>query len=52
LAGAIGKRVDVVMPPKGSSRVENALPFRYTKPRMHWYPSVFVHETLHGFLNS
>jgi hypothetical protein len=52
IAGSQGTRVDVVMPPKGSSRVENAIPFRYTKPRMFWYPDVRVHETLHGFLNS
>lgn len=51
LAGSIGTPVDVVLPPKGSSRVENAIPFRYIDP-MPWYSNVRVYQTLHSFTHA
>jgi hypothetical protein len=51
IAGSIGTRVDVVLPPKGSSRVENAIPYRYIDP-MPWYPNVRVHASLSSYRRS
>jgi hypothetical protein len=51
IAGAIGTPVDVVMAPRGSSRVENAIPYRYTTPRMFWYPNVNVYGSIQEYRN-
>jgi hypothetical protein len=45
LAGSIGKRVDVVLAPVGSGRVEQQIPWRYIDP-MPWYPNVRVHANV------
>ncbi|HJS82622.1 MAG TPA: hypothetical protein VJ742_07270, partial [Nitrososphaera sp.] len=45
LAGSIGTKVDVVMPPVGSSRVENQIPWRYIDP-MPWYSDARVYANL------
>lgn len=44
IAGSVGCRVDVVMPPVGSSRIINQMPYRYINP-MPWYQNVRVHES-------
>jgi hypothetical protein len=49
LAGSIGAKVDVVMPPVGSSRVENQLPYRYVPGPMLWYPNVTVYQNLAAY---
>lgn len=49
IAGSIGTKVDVIMPPVGSGRVENQLPYRYSDP-MPWYPTVKVHRSLSEYL--
>lgn len=49
IAGAIGTRVEVVMPPVGSSRVKNQIPWRYRAGNMPWYPNVTVYENLSAF---
>lgn len=46
IAGSIGTKVDVVMPPVGSSRVKNQIPYRYRAGKMPWYQNVEVHESL------
>lgn len=46
LAGAIGTKVDVVMPPPGSSRVRNDIPWRYGLEKMPWYPNARVHANV------
>jgi hypothetical protein len=51
LAGSIGTKVDVVMPPVGSNRVVNQMPYRYIDP-MPWYPQVRVHDSIHGYRRS
>lgn len=48
LAGSIGTRVEVVMPPPGSSRVRNDIPWRYIDP-MPWYPSVRVFPNIGAY---
>jgi hypothetical protein len=50
IAGSIGTKVDVVMPAKGSSRVENSIPYRYIDP-MPWYPNVRVYNSIHAYRN-
>ena len=50
-AGAIGAKVDVVMAPVGSSRVDNQIPYRYGDP-MVWYQNVKVHASLNAYLHS
>jgi hypothetical protein len=52
IAGAVGCKVDVVMPPVGSSRVTNQLPWRYTTPTMPWYKDVRVFESLQDYHRS
>lgn len=49
LAGAIGTKVDVVLAPVGSSRVESQIPWRYPPGRMIWYPNAFVYESIHAY---
>lgn len=51
LAGSIGTKVDVVMPPVGSSRVTNQMPYRYIDP-MPWYPATRVHPSIHAWRSS
>jgi hypothetical protein len=51
IAGSVGCRVDVVMPPVGSSRVVNQMPYRYIDP-MPWYQNVRVHDSLAGYRRS
>jgi len=48
LAGAIGARVDVVLPPKGSSRILDQFRYRYIQP-MPWYRSVSVFQNLNEY---
>lgn len=48
-AGAVGTKVEVILPPKGSSRVENAIPYRYTQPEMVWYRDVKVFPSLMAY---
>jgi hypothetical protein len=47
-AGSIGTPVDVVIPPKGSSRVNDAFRWRYVDP-MPWYRNVRVYESLSAY---
>ncbi len=47
IAGSIGTKVEVVMPPVESGRVENQIPWRYGT--MPWYKSVKVHRSLRDF---
>lgn len=42
LAGSVGTKVEVILPPVGSSRVEDQFRWRYTKPKMFWYSDVSV----------
>jgi hypothetical protein len=49
IAGSIGTRVEVVMAPVGSSRVESQIPWRYPPGKMRWYERVFVHESLAAY---
>jgi hypothetical protein len=48
LAGSIGTHVEVVLPPAGSSRVRNDIPWRYLDP-MPWYPNVRVHANVGNY---
>lgn len=51
IAGAVGCSVDVVMPPVGSSRITNQIPYRYIDP-MPWYPNTRVHDSVSGYRRS
>lgn len=51
IAGSVGCKVDVVMPPVGSSRVVNQIPYRYRDPML-WYPNVRVHDSLVSYRRS
>jgi hypothetical protein len=46
-AGAVGCPVEVILPPVGSSRIEDQFRWRYIDP-MPWYSNVRVHERLHS----
>ena len=45
IAGSIGAKVDVILPPMGSSRVKDAFRYRYIQP-MPWYGSMKVFQSL------
>lgn len=43
-AGVVGTKVEVIIPPVGTSRIEDAFRWRYTKPKMFWYRDVQVRD--------
>ena len=49
IAGAIGTPVDVIVPPVTSGRVIDQLNYRYAQPRMPWYESAKVFQSLREY---
>ena len=47
-AGSIGTKVEVILPPNGTGRVKNTMPYRYTKP-MPWYKDVTVYDNMYAY---